>query len=145
MAEVKLGQLAQDKGSNPMVKQFGARMVDDHGKANNKLKQAVGSGMTLPSDVGPKEQATYDKLSKLSGTAFDKAYAADMVKDHQTDISEFQKEASSGKNPTLKSFASETLPVLQDHLKMAKDMQQSVSSSASGASKTASKTSATAR
>jgi putative membrane protein len=128
MAEVKLGQLAQDKGSSDAVKSFGKRMVDDHSKANDKLKDVASKeNMTLPTDVSAKDKATYERLSKLSGAAFDRAYAKDMVKDHQTDVAAFQKEANGGKSDSLKSFASETLPTLQDHLKEAKQMMSSVS------------------
>jgi putative membrane protein len=127
MAEVKLGQLAQEKGSNDSVKSFGKRMVDDHSKANDKLKEVASrESITLPSDLSAKHQATYDRLSKLNGAAFDRAYARDMVKDHETDIAAFQKEANGGKNDSLKSFASETLPTLQDHLKQAKEMNKTV-------------------
>jgi len=128
MAEVKLGQLAQDKGSSDSVKSFGKRMVDDHSKAGDKLKDAAAKdSLTLPTDISAKDQATYDRLSKLNGAAFDRAYAKDMVKDHQTDVAAFQKEANSGKSESLKSFASETLPTLQDHLKEAKEMTKTVS------------------
>jgi len=127
MAEVKLGQLAQEKGSNDAVKSFGKRMVDDHSKAGDKLKEvAAKESITLPTDVSAKDQATYDRLSKLNAAAFDRAYAKGMVADHQTDVAAFQKEANGGKNDSLKSFASETLPTLQDHLKEAKEMMKAV-------------------
>jgi putative membrane protein len=124
MAEVKLGQLAVEKASNPDVKAFGQRMVDDHGKANDQLKSvASAEGMTLPTDLNAKDQSEYQKLSQLSGAAFDKAYMKGMVKDHEMDIKDFQKEANNGKDPQLKSFASTTLPILQSHLQMAKDTE----------------------
>jgi putative membrane protein len=127
MAEVKLGELAQEKGSNDLVKSFGKRMVDDHSKANDKLKEVASrESITLPNDLSAKDQATYDRLSKLNGAAFDRAYARDMVKDHETDVAAFQKEANGGKTDSLKSFASETLPTLQDHLKQAKEMMKNV-------------------
>jgi len=127
MAEVKLGQLAQEKGSSDAVKSFGKRMVDDHSKAGDKLKEVAShESITLPSDLSAKDQATYDRLSTLNGGAFDRAYSRDMVKDHETDIAAFQKEANAGKNDSLKSFASETLPTLQDHLKQAKEMMKTV-------------------
>lgn len=125
MAEVMLGQLAQKNGSAPAVKEFGKKMETDHSKANDELKTiASKNSITLPSAPGPAEQATYNRLSKLSGAAFDKAYADDMVKDHQEDIAEFKKEASSGQNPDIKAFASKTLPTLEEHLKMAREMQK---------------------
>src|ERR1700686_5004320 len=144
MAEVKLGQLAQEKGSSDMVKTFGKRMVNDHSKAGDKLKEVAShESITLPSDLSAKDQATYDRLSKLNGAAFDRAYARDMVKDHETDVAAFQKEANAGKNDSLKSFASETLPTLQDHLKQAKEMMKTVggATAAEGAKETKTNTS----
>jgi putative membrane protein len=124
MAEVKLGQLASEKASSPDVKAFGQKMVDDHTKLNDQMKQvASAQNMTLPTDLDAKDQAEYDKLSKLSGADFDKAYMKGMVKDHTTDIKEFQKEANSGKDPQLKQLASTALPILQSHLQMAKDTE----------------------
>jgi len=129
MAEVKLGQLAQEKGSSDAVKEFGRKMVDDHSQANDKLKGVASRGnMNLPEGLSKKDQTTYDKLSKLSGDAFDRAYARDMVKDHQDDIAAFQQEARNGRDAGIRSFASETLPTLQDHLKMAREMMHAVSS-----------------
>lgn len=127
MAEVKLGQLAVEKATNPDVKAFAQRMVDDHTKANDNLKSvAAAENMTLPSDVNVKDQAEYNKLSQLSGTAFDKAYVNDMIKDHEMDIKDFQKEASKGKDRQLKAFASSTLPTLQSHLDSIKSIQSKV-------------------
>jgi putative membrane protein len=124
MAEVQLGQLAVSKASNPDVKNFGQKMIDDHGKANDQFKSvAAGEGITLPTSVGAKNQATYDRLNKLSGAAFDKAYMQDMVKDHETDVKEFEHESQSGGNAAIKNFASQTLPTLQEHLRMAKDIE----------------------
>ena len=133
MADVKLGELAQEKASSDAVKQFGKRMVEDHTKANDELKQAASKeGFTLPTDLDPKDEATYDSLAKLSGDAFDRAYAKDMVKDHQQDIVEFRREANTGKRDAIKSFAAETLPTLQEHLKEARQMGQKVSGNTFG-------------
>ncbi|HEY3570771.1 MAG TPA: DUF4142 domain-containing protein, partial [Thermoanaerobaculia bacterium] len=63
-----------------------------------------------------------DHLSKLSGAAFDKAYVSMMVKDHKKDVAEFKKESTKAKDSDVKSFASTTLPTLQDHLKMIEDI-----------------------
>ena len=137
MAEVKLGQLAQEKGANDSVKSFGRRMVDDHSKAGNKLKEVASrENITLPTDISAKDQAMYDTLSKLNGAAFDRAYARDMVKDHETDVAAFQKEANAGKDDSMKSFASETLPTLQDHLKQAKEMMTTVGGGTSASKST---------
>jgi putative membrane protein len=119
MAEVKLGQLAADKGSSDFVKQFGQKMVDDHGKANDNLKSiAQKDSITLPTDIMPKDQALYDRLSKLSGAAFDSAYIKAMTMDHKKDIAAFTKESTMGKNADVKDFATTTLPTVKGHLQM---------------------------
>lgn len=134
MAEVEMGRLAAQKGSNPEVKQFGQKMVDDHSKANDDLKQVASSkGMTLPTEVDAADQAKMDRMSKLSGAAFDKAYVADMLKDHKKDVADFKNEASGGRDSDVKSFASKTLPTLQEHLKMVQDLSSKMSGKAARA------------
>ena len=124
MAEVQMGKLAADKGNSPDVKAFGQQMVDDHTKANDQLKSvADGESMTLPTGMNAKDQAEYDRLSKLSGDAFDKAYVRGMVKDHEMDVKEFQRESTHGQDPQIKNFASQTLPVLEGHLSKIKAIQ----------------------
>jgi putative membrane protein len=128
MAEVKFGQLAQEKGSSQAVKDFGKRMVTDHSKIDDQLKDVASKdSITLPAKLDAADQATYDRLSKLSGPAFDRAYARDMVRDHETDISQFKMEAADGHNSDLKNFASQTASTLESHLQLAKQMQQTVS------------------
>jgi putative membrane protein len=122
MAEVMLGQMASTKGTSPDVKNFGNRMVSDHGKANDELKQlAQNKGMALPADVDDESKKMSDKLNAASGKDFDKQYISGMVDDHEKDVKEFEKESKDAKDPDLKAWASKTLPTLQDHLKMAKD------------------------
>jgi putative membrane protein len=119
MEEVEMGRLAAEKGASDEVRQFGQRMVDDHTKANQELMQVASSkGMTLPATLDPKHQADMQRISALSGDAFDKAYVKMMVKDHKKDVGEFQKESMRGADPELKGFATRTLPTLQEHLQM---------------------------
>jgi len=125
LTEVALGKLAAEKGSSDDVKQFGQKMVDEHGKANDQLKEAAGkSSIEVPAALDSKHQSRVDKLSKLSGPAFDKAYLKDMLKDHQQDVNAFQSEAQNGSDPNVKQFAAATLPVLQEHLSMVKDLNK---------------------
>jgi putative membrane protein len=120
MAEVELGQLAVQKASSDDVKKFGQRMINDHSKANDELKQLASSkGITLPTEPNAKQKATKKRLAGLSGQQFDKAYMADMVQDHKQDVADFRKESSSARDQDIKSFASKTLPTLEDHLKQA--------------------------
>lgn len=127
MAEVDLGQLAAAKAENPDVKQFGQRMVDDHGKANSELKNwASQKNVTLPNALDAKHKAEHEKLEKLSGAAFDRAYMASMVADHNKDVAAFMRESKSAKDPDLRVWAGKTLPTLQEHQKMAKAINAKV-------------------
>ena len=124
LAEVELGKLASEKAANDAVKQFGQRMVGDHGKANEELaKLAQDKGVSTPSGLDSKHQKLRDRLAKLSGAAFDRAYVDEMVKDHRQDVKEFQREADKGKDPDVKAWAAKTLPTLQDHLKQVENIQ----------------------
>ena len=120
LAEVELGQLAVQKASSEEVKKFGQKMVDDHGKANDELKEvAAKEHIDLPQEPSAKDKATKARLEKLSGEQFDKAYMKDMVNDHQKDVAEFARESKTAKDPAVKSFAQQTLPTLREHLKEA--------------------------
>ena len=123
LMEVELGQLAAQKGTSESVKQFGQRMVDDHGKANTELMTlATSKGVTLPTAIDDKHRQDVTKLSAMSGADFDRAYAKMMLKDHEKDVSEFEKQSTKGTDPDLKAFASKTLPTLQQHLEMARGL-----------------------
>lgn len=127
LAEVQLGKLAQENASSGAVKTFATQMVDDHGKANRELEAlAQQEKVTLPTQLDAKHTALRDRLAKLSGAEFDRAYMTEMVHDHEKDVAEFDKAAKSSTDPEVKAFAAKTLPVLQAHLKMAKDVQQSL-------------------
>ena len=121
LAEVQLGQLAEQKAQSSEVKQFGGRMVTDHSKANDQLKQVASrKSFNLPADMDASSKREYDKLQKPSGAQFDREYMKIMVSDHEKDVREFRKEAKSAKDPDVKGFADSTLPTLEDHLKAAK-------------------------
>jgi putative membrane protein len=129
LAEVDLGKLAASKATNPDVKQFGQRMVDDHSKANDELKSwASQKNVTLPSDLDAKHKSEHARLEKLSGDAFDRAYMASMVADHNKDVAAFQRESKAAKDADLRAWAAKTLPTLQDHQKSAKDINAKVPS-----------------
>jgi putative membrane protein len=91
-------------------------------------------GITPPADIDSHDKSMKDKLSKLQGAEFDKAYMQNMVKDHEKDVAEFRKEAQNAKDPDVKAFAQKTLPILEQHLQMARTVASQVGAS-SGASK----------
>jgi putative membrane protein len=117
MAEVALGKMASEKGTDPKVKDFGKMMMMDHGKANAELMGiAKSKNITLPAGVDAEHQAKSDSLSKLSGKDFDKGYVQVMIEGHQKTLALMQSEASGGQDPQLKAFAAKTAPVVQMHL-----------------------------
>ncbi|NYF89449.1 DUF4142 domain-containing protein [Tunturiibacter empetritectus] len=119
MAEVKLGQLAAQKGSSDEVKAFGQKMVDDHTKLNNDMAPIADSmGVRLPTNLNKEDQAEYDKLNGLSGNDFDTEYLSFMVKDHHKDLHEFRQEAASTTDPTLQTAVNNATKVIHEHSMM---------------------------
>lgn len=124
MMEVQLGQTAQQKASSAAVKEFGKKMEQDHTQAGNELAAlAKAKNVSLPADVGG-EKAMIDKLSNLSGAAFDKAYIKAMVRDHKKDVKEFERESANGMDSGVKAFAAKTIPTLREHLRMAENLEK---------------------
>lgn len=124
MAEVEAGKLAQDKGTSEAVKRFGARMVQDHGAANEKLMGiASQKDVTLPKTLDPKHQAAQKRLQAKSGATFDSAYIQTQIADHKAMASLMERQIKSGKDAEAKAYATETLPVVKEHLQMLQNMK----------------------
>lgn len=124
LAEVELGKLAQKNGSSAAVKDFGQRMVTDHSKANAELVAiAKKLNITPPSEPGEKHKAVHKKLAALKGEKFDNEYAQHMVDDHEKAVTLFQKQAKHGESKELRDFAAKSLPVLEEHLKLARALK----------------------
>ena len=137
LAEVELGKLAQQRGASKDVKSFGARMVEDHGKANKELAAlAARKGVSFPTRIDRKDEALRDRLSKLSGPAFDKAYMQAMTADHEHDVADFHKVAEASSDPDVREFAVHTLPTLTSHLDEARRIQAALGGSAETSSPT---------
>ena len=133
---VELGKLAADKGSTDAVKQFGQHVVEVQTKMNEQLKDAAAkAGYSVPESLDTKQHGRVDKLAKLSGAEFDKAYIKDQVKENENNVRAFQDESQGGTNSVVKAFASDTLPTLQAQLTMAKDLRKSGGTLTSDSSK----------
>jgi len=116
MMEVEMGKMAQQKGKSDDVKKFGARMVADHGKANNEL-------MAIAKKKGVDLSKEKPKMKHVNDANFDKEYVNAMVKDHEEDLTAFQGEAKNGSDADVKAFASKTSAMIKKHLEMAKAAQ----------------------
>ena len=127
LKEVQLGELAQQQAESAEVQQFGQRMVEDHGMANEQLMQiAQQKGIQLPQELPEDAQQLYEELQQKSGQEFDQAYMDEMVSDHEEDVETFRQYTESGQDPELISFAEQTLPVLQQHLELAQQTREQV-------------------
>jgi putative membrane protein len=117
MTEVKLGGLAVQKGLRDDVKEFGQMMVKDHSAINDDLKAlAAKEGVTLPASLDAEHQGLVDKLAALTGSAFDDAYVATMIKGHKMDAKAFKAESTATQDADIKSFLDKSIPVVESHL-----------------------------
>jgi putative membrane protein len=125
MTEIQAGQLAEQKGMEKDVKDYGKMMVDDHTKAADKLKAiATQKNLTLPSTLTPEMQKNIDDLQAKSGKDFDKAYMDMMISDHKKVIGAFEDESKNGSDADIRSFADSTLHTLHHHLDKAEECKK---------------------
>ena len=123
LAEVALGKLAEQRSENEAVDAFAARMQKDHSAANAELETiATRHGLAVPKALDPAHQQMQTKLQALEGDAFDEAYGKAMLEDHAKTIALFQKQSEQGQIADLRAFAQKTLPTLEAHHALAKDL-----------------------
>lgn len=123
MAEMQLGQLAEQKAASPDVKQFAQKMTQEHAQLNNEIKPiAQQLGVKQPKAISKKCKKLEAKLQGLSGSQFDDAYIKAMMKDHENDLLNFQHEVETTQNPALKQAAQQGEQVIQSHLKLIKQI-----------------------
>jgi len=127
LAEVKLAQLAKDKGSAAAVKEFADMMITDHGAANDKVKQlAAARNVTLPAEPDADHQKKADDLSKKTGKDFDKAYVDAMVKGHKETVDMFKNASTKVTDGDVKAFIDNTIPTLEHHLQRIQDIKKGI-------------------
>jgi putative membrane protein len=123
LAEVAMGQLAAQQGSSSEVKAYGQMLQKDHSDANTKAMAAASAmGVSAPSEATKKQSSEHDKLAKLTGDKFDREFARHMVMDHKKDIAEYTKAAKMKSGDQAVTYAVDTLPLLQSHLKTAQGL-----------------------
>lgn len=130
-AEVDLGRLAEQKGQSQAVKEFGRQMVADHGKANQQLNGlAQAARVAQPQQLDEEHKAMFGQLERSSGAGFDLAYIRGQVTDHQKTAQLLEWEIGSGQDPQLKTFASQVLPIVLQHLEMASTIEDEMTGAA---------------
>jgi putative membrane protein len=127
VAEVELGRIATLRAVRPSVRSFGEHMVMDHSRSNAELAAlAQSKGLALPTVLEPSQRAMRDRLNGLSGADFDRAYMSEMVRDHTEDVALFERTAEVSADPDIKAWAARSLPMLQDHLTLAREVNSEV-------------------
>ena len=127
LAEVELGRLASQNASSPEVKRLAQRMVADHSKAGDELKQlASQKDVALATKLDDEHLAVQQKLAPLKGAAFDQAYMAHTATSHLKAVALFQEEAKTGKDADVKAWAAKLLPTIQEHLKIASALNATI-------------------
>jgi putative membrane protein len=122
MKEVAISQAVVDRLTNPQLKEFARQMVTDHTNANNELMAlAQQKGVELPQ----KDETSLSESWSEKGGDLDRKYVKTMVEDHEEAVKLFTK-GSQSRDPDVAAFAQKTLPVVQHHLEMAKDLKTSV-------------------
>jgi putative membrane protein len=125
--EVQAGKLAQKRATSQAVRNFGGHMINDHSEANIGLKEiATQKGAALPTQLSQEQNSTLQRLAGLSGAEFDKTFAQDMVKGHTDAVKLFQQSSKNVTDTDVRAWAETALPLLQEHLDMARQMQTAV-------------------
>ena len=118
LAQVDFARLAQTKATEASLRTLAAQIVQQHGEIDKRLAQfAQAKGVSLPTGMDPEHQTFYQQLQSLNGFTFDRAYVERQLQNQTMAIQAFQTEADSGKDPALRSFAQQHLPVMQDDLR----------------------------
>jgi putative membrane protein len=121
-AEIQLGKLAAERADRSEVRDFAKRLEKDHTQADLELLKILNAQrINVSRDMEPYQAAAAD-LIKLRGAEFDRAYLRHMVKEHDEAVAQFAAEANKGRNPELKAYAAKVLPILQEHLQLARDL-----------------------
>jgi len=130
MTEIEAGKAAQQKSDNRQIKEYGNMLATDHQSNLDQLKQlAQNYQVTLPSKLDQRHEQEVKRLSSMTGPEFDRAFTSKQVTDHQKSIQEFKNMAQNAKAQDLRQYASNTVPVLENHLDRAKQLQNSPTSS----------------
>jgi len=123
LGEIDIAKMVVQKSTELAVKDFANRMVTDHTQASQKLASvAEMNGVTLPTEASATERNQKSELEKLSGAQLNDAYLRDELQGHKETISAFESEIEHGQNQEAKNYAEQTLPTLQDHIRIAENV-----------------------
>jgi putative membrane protein len=119
LLQAKLAKLAQDKATSTAVQELGKRLAAEYAKTNQDLAAAAKQAAFPSPTLMRQHQQIFNRFDHMSKSAFDKAYAEQVVSDHNEAVRLYQDEAESGRIASLKQLAASMLPDAQEHLAVA--------------------------
>jgi len=127
LAEINVSRIAVKNSNDSGVKKFAQKMIDDHSMTSDELLKIVNKKqLTGARSMDAEHEKMAKRLATMTGSAFDREFAAGQVKDHEAAVDLFKRQSKDGKDDDLKAFAKKHLPHLKEHLKMAKDLNDKV-------------------
>jgi putative membrane protein len=125
LAELELANLAEQKGASEGVKRFAKQLADDFGRYDNELRRIADENeFSLPEVLDAKHKAELERLAKLSGSDFDRAFIRTVLKENKQDFESFQNEGWNGMYRNARNFAWRSLPAMKKDIKAAKALRR---------------------
>jgi putative membrane protein len=135
--DIDNGTLAMETSDNEEVKQFASQMIEDHGSVNAAAMDLVNRLGVTPEEsdtsrgLAKSARATRDRMSSLSGAAFDRAYVDNEVAYHEAVIQMLdQTLIPSAQNAELEALLVKARPTFVTHLEHARGLQASLGGAA---------------
>jgi len=129
LAEINLGRIAVERASAAQVKDYANQMVKAHSAANDQLLGIANKkkiGITPSQEANQKYEALKNNLLQRQGADFDREYMETMAKGHTKAVALYEQESKNGKDEDVKRYAATLLPTVQEHLKAAENLCQTL-------------------
>lgn len=125
--EIESSRLALENAQGEAVRSFAQQMIDDHTAATQQLLAAAEQeGLAQPElRLTPRHSQLLAQLQQAQDAEFDELYTTLQVQAHQEAVTLHSNYAEAGEEGAVRSFATETLPVLEQHLTMAQELDAS--------------------
>jgi putative membrane protein len=121
LAEIQLGKLAQQKSVNAAIKKYGEKLAQDHTRMNEELGAlARKKNITLSKEIDSSERQHIDRMSKMNGNEFERAFTKHMISGHEKAIEKFEKQTKDGRDPDVRAWADKRVETLRAHLEAAR-------------------------
>jgi putative membrane protein len=122
MAEVLAAQRALEHSQNPNVRGFAQKMITDHNYAQGTLEPIASMHQIPPPALSDHHREMLDRLSRLSGPAFDREYVNSMVNEHALEITEYNTELPVVVDAHVSAWVQNTRPMLLQHHEIAQQL-----------------------